>query len=322
VNDLHISFVIPHKGREAFLQQTLASIAAQTSSVAKDVVVITQNTTLSPQTMACAQQLNLQVIYAPPELTISALRNQGVAETKGTHLAFLDADIALSINWLECLLPLLEDDHTIALVSAMQINGEDPPPLEQIRTALSNASIDSSVDFLPGRNLLLQRNIFEDVGGFPEHLMTCEDYYFTDKVSEYGKLWYSAQANYVHLGEDKKLGEMFSKEIWRGQSNLQSIAGRRIRMNEWPSFLIPPWITLFTLASLILLLTGQRTLALLAFLPALLPFSAYVTRLYVLAGGSIALGHIAAFYSYYFPARTWGTILGVFKTMGHNLHDQ
>ncbi|EAQ98938.2 glycosyltransferase family 2 protein [Congregibacter litoralis] len=321
MSDYHVSFVVPHKGREAFLQKTLASVAAQTSSVAKDVVVITQNKTLLPQTTAYAGELDLRIIYAAPELTISALRNQGVAAVTSTHLAFLDADIALSPNWLEQLLPMLEGREDIALISAMQVNDERAPPLERIRTALSNASVDSSVDFLPGRNLLLRRTIYEAVGGFPEHLMTCEDYYFTDKVSEHGRLWYSGQASYIHLGEDKALGEMFSKEIWRGQSNLQSMAGRHIRINEWPSFFIPPWITLLTLTAVAMLLTAQWALALCAFLLALLPFSAYVTRLYVLADRRIALGHIAAFYGYYFPARTWGTILGVFKTMGNNLHD-
>jgi hypothetical protein len=152
--------------------------------------------------------------------------------------------------------------------------------------------------------------------------MTCEDYYFTDKVGEQGGLWYSSHASYVHLGEDKALGEMFGKEIWRGQSNLQSMAGRRIRLGEWPSFLIPPWISMMSAIGLLLMLLGQWTLALPALLAALLPFGAYVTRLYVLAQGRIPLRHIAAFYGYYFPARTWGTVLGVFKTLGHNLHDQ
>jgi hypothetical protein len=73
--------------------------------------------------------------------------------------------------------------------------------------------------------------------------------------------------------------------------------------------------------ALLLLFVGNPLLALFSFLAALLPFGAYVMRLYFLANGRIDLGYIVAFYSYYFPARTWGTLLGAFRSMGHNLHD-
>lgn len=322
MSEASVSFVIPHKGRELFLQQTLASIAAQEYSVPIKVIVVTQNASLASETLCYGSEVSLEFIYADTDQTISGLRNQGVRASDSTHLAFLDADIALSPNWLEALLPILDGQGDVALVSAMQLPGADPPALEQIRTTLSNANLDTAVDFLPGRNLLLLRTTFEDVGGFPEHLRTCEDYYFTDKVSKFGKLWYSSLASYVHLGEDKELDEMFRKEIWRGQSNLQSLRGRHIGLSEWPSFLVPPWITLITGLALVLLLSDKPLLALLVFLGALLPFGAYVTRLYFLAKRRIHLGHIVAFYSYYFPARTWGTLLGAFRSFGNNLHDQ
>lgn len=321
MSELSVSFIIPHKGRELFLRKTLESIAMQDSAVAKDVIVVTQNGSLSEETLAFSQRLRLQVIYADQGLTISALRNLGVRDSDKSHLAFLDADIGLSRNWLDELLAQLEDDPSIVISSAMQVAGEDAPPLEHIRTTLSNASIDSPVDFLPGRNLLLRRETFETVGGFPEHLVTCEDYYFTDKVGELGTLWYTSRASYVHLGEDKRLDEMFDKEIWRGQSNLRSFQGRRIKLNEWPSFIIPPWISVLPILALLALLLGARMTALCLIAAAALPFGAYVTRLYFLAQGNIAITHIVGFYSYYFPARAWGTLLGGFRTLGQKLHD-
>lgn len=321
MNTPSVSFIIPHKGREAFLQETLKSIIALETADSVEVVIVTQNTGLSPETLAAQHHLHLQVINADPALTISALRNIGVRATASEYLAFLDADIALATDWLSTLLPLLKNEPDITLVSAMQRCSELAPPLEVIRTTLSNAVVDAPVDFLPGRNLLLARETFQAAGGFPENLVTCEDYYFTDKVGELGTLWYSSATSYVHLGEDKDYGEMFSKEIWRGQSNLQSLQGRTIKNSELPSFVVPPWITLMAILSLSFLLLGHTFWATVTGVLAGLPFAAYVTRLYFLASGRVSLASIIGFYSYYFPARTWGTIIGVFRGLGHDLHD-
>jgi hypothetical protein len=321
-----VSFVIPHKGREEMLQATLASIAAQDAGLSVDVTVVTQNATLAAATLAAAtnprgEPLDLRVLHADPALTISALRNLGAAQGASTHLAFLDADIELAPDWLRTLLGVLEADGNRALASAMQRSSAQASVLERIRTTLSNAAVDCAVDFLPGRNLLLRRAVFDTVGGFPEHLRTCEDYWFTDRVARHGSLWYASDTHYVHLGEDQRLGELFSKEVWRGQSNLQSLKGRHVGPGEWPSFLVPPWITGFTLAAVGLALAGQGLFALLCTALAGLPFAAYVTRLYLLGAGHLPLAPIVAFYAVYFPARAWGTLLGAFRSVGSHLHD-
>ncbi len=316
-----ITFVIPHKGREEMLRDTLASISAQEGGHDVSVVVVTQNPELDEATLALADRLDVEFLYASPDLTISALRNLGAGHSSSRYLAFLDADIALSPNWLSALLEELAADPRRALVSAIQLNRPGATKLERIRTVLSNAVTDAAVDFLPGRNLLLKRDIYETVGGFPVHLRTCEDYWFTNRVGELGLLWYSSAASYVHLGEDRNLRMLFSKEIWRGQSNLLAIGGRRIGIGEWPSFLVPPWISLLGLLALVYLVAGRGLEAGICGLLACLPFAAYVTRLYFLGRRQLPLPHVVAFYAVYFPARAWGTFLGMFRSLGSGLHD-
>jgi len=228
--------------------------------------------------------------------------------------AFLDADVSLSTHWLTEMLALLKEKKERLLVSAMQINGENPPPLEQIRTVLSNAEIDCNVNFLPGRNLLLARETFIKVKGFPEHLTTCEDYYFTDKVHELGELYYSSNATYIHIGEDKEYLQMYHKEIWRGQSNLQSIKGRSIPLREWPSFIIPIGMLVLFTVSLLCLLFGQIEIFIISILLAIFPACIYSVRLFLIANKKIPLRYIILFYSMYFPARAIGTVAGIFKS--------
>ncbi|WP_339722134.1 glycosyltransferase family A protein [uncultured Paraglaciecola sp.] len=318
---MQVSFIIPHKGRFEMLKQTLQSICLQSCDLNTiEVIVVSQTPDIQQQTLLDNPSIKLTVCIRPENDTISALRNYGVTQAQGQYLAFLDADIWLSNNWTQQMIAEIAVTQDRIISSAMQICDDDAPPLEQIRTSLSNAEIDTDVAFLPGRNLFLTQTSFDKIGGFPEHLITCEDYFFTDQAAKLGKLYYTSAATYIHLGEDKAYKAMFDKEIWRGQSNLQSISGRNIPFREWPSFIAPPAILLMFSVSLFLLVFGQVYLATLAFLVAVIPVFVYSLRLYALADKKIRFVHIVKFYVYYFPARAIGTVLGLFKSIGVKTH--
>jgi glycosyltransferase involved in cell wall biosynthesis len=314
---MQISFIIPHKGRFEMLIQTLESISEQTYNLGEiEIIVVSQTETIKQQMLLNKPELSLNVFIRPEHETISALRNYGVAQATGQYLAFLDADIWLSSNWAQKMIEELATTSKRIITSAMQICNDNAPPLEKIRTSLSNAELDTNVGFLPGRNLFMHKNSFDKIGGFPEHLITCEDYYFTDKAAKLGDLFYTSAATYIHLGEDKAYKAMYDKEIWRGQSNLQSISGRKIPLREWPSFIIPPAIMVLLIMCLLFIISGNVILSVIAFLLAALPVCLYSLRLYVLAKKKINFSHILKFYAFYFPARAIGTVLGLFKSIG------
>ncbi len=317
-----VSFIIPHKGRENMLIDTLVSIRDQRFDLSRiQVNIVSQNESVSAGVLDFQKAFGLTVIHRPDTETISALRNQGVAQSDSTYLAFLDADIYLSPNWLEVMLRTLEQRSNCAIASAVQKNSDNAPALERIRTALSNPVVDQAVDFLPGRNLFLSRSTFERIGGFPEHLLTCEDYFFTNSASRLGELYYTSSADYVHLGEDKDFKAMFKKEIWRGQSNLQSINGRQIPLRELPSFILPVGIIGLASLSILTALAGHYLIALIAFLLAVIPFAIYFVRLARLTQDSdVSPFDALKFYLYYFPARAIGTIGGVFRSFNSSSH--
>jgi len=310
-----ISFIIPHKGREELLERTLQSVLdLDYDPQALEVIVVTQNAHLS-----CADREpykgRFTTIFRPESDTISTLRNIGVQHASGEYLVFLDADIHLSPNWLTTMFQEMQERPERILVSAIQQNASDAGILEKIRVTLNNIPADQTIQFLDGRNLFLKRSTFDTVGGFPEHLVTCEDYYFTDKVHQQGELYFTSKATYVHLGEDKSAGEMFRKEIWRGQSNLQSLRGRKVALREIPSILVPLWEALFFVIMLAALLGGNISSGLLGGIMAGFPILLYALRLYRIGSGRFRFSESLRFYAIYFPARTIGTILGVFKAI-------
>ncbi|WP_371192503.1 glycosyltransferase family 2 protein [Glaciecola sp. SC05] len=307
-----LSFIIPHMGREQMLTETLASIAQQDFDTSKvEIIVVTKNQQIDETVAAMASTIPLKVIYAEQALTISHQRNMGAAAAVGEYFAFLDADVFLAPNWISALLKILSEHADIKLVSAVQKNSHQAPPLEQLRTALSNAAIDCEVEFLPGRNLLLHRDTFILSQGFPEHLITCEDYVFTQRIAELGKLFYSSDSDYIHLGEDKAFWLMAEKEVWRGQSNIASLAGRKIPLSEWPSFIAPPVFTFGCIIALICTLLGANLLAIASICAALFILAIYSIRLRRITKGKPNTLTILKFYIMYFPARTWGTIKGI-----------
>lgn len=314
-----VLFVIPHQGREEMLRQTLHSVIrqAETCDLSFAIVVVSQNTVLDAATKRIAAEapVPLNLMQADRTLTISALRNLGVARYDSDYVAFIDADVELGSHWLAKLHQQLCAQDDLVLVSAIQKAGPQPTELERIRVALSNTATDCFVQFLPGRNLLLSREWVETVGGFPEHLVTCEDYYFTDQVGQHGNLLYTTASDYIHLGEDKDFPTLFKKEIWRAQSNLQSLAGRTIPIREWPSIVVPFAIAGCLLVALLSLLSGALEGVLLALFTVSLPILAYSARLRNHAGNSLRLYSIITFYAVYFAGRTYGSCLGLLKTI-------
>lgn len=324
---ISVSFVIPHKGRETLLIDTLDSIAQLAiTGFNIDVIIVTKNIEPLRALALIPPHLSVQVINASDDVSISTQRNMGVAQVNSTYLAFIDADIQLAPDWLSVVHDCLHKRGAV-LVSAHQQAPEDALMLEHIRTSLANAEIDTDVTFLPGRNLFLRTEHFGLVGGFPEHLTTCEDYYFTHAMSQLGVCFYTSSTSYIHLGEDKLLHEMYNKEIWRGQSNIASLQGRKIPLREFPSFIIPPFLLLMACTMLI---TGVGAwivnseillaIALCAFIGFLLPFGAYCIRLYAMVPKTVSLWDVIQFYAVYFPARAIGTIKGSIHSITTDSH--
>jgi len=300
-----VDFVIPHMGRPEMLEATVHSILAQTCpDRVATITVVTKN----PQKLPLASHEKLQIVYAPRASSISEQRNIGVARGRAPLIAFLDADIELADNWLDVCTRLLAEKAGRVLVSAMQKHSANAGRVERLRTALSNVSLDQPVQFLPGRNLLLKRSAHEKTGGFPEHLQTCEDYYYTEKLSSFGELYYTSQTHYVHLGEDTSLRQTFTKEIWRSEYNLLSLRGRKVPLREWPSILLPFWMVL---GAIILIMGLQASFwAIVGLVMLIVPASLYSTRLYLQSSNDQPLPFLLIFYTVYFLARAAGTLQG------------
>jgi glycosyltransferase involved in cell wall biosynthesis len=313
------SFIIPHKGRENLLIETINSIIEQTIEQDEiEIIVVTQNKLLSFTDEFISQHDNFQVHHIEEHETISFLRNFGALNANGQYLVFLDADIKLDKNWLEQMLITINELKSRIIVSSVQRVSSKPTEVELVRTALNFINKDSNVDTLAGSNLFMRKEDFMNSSKFPLHMKTCEDIYFTSEMKSVGDLFITSRTKHVHLGEDKSYLQLFRKEIWRGQSNLQSIKGRHIPLREIPSFVLPIGLLILVLITIATLLNNQPWAAAISILLLSIPFVLYSVRLYLLANKQIPFKYILKFYMVYFPARAIGTIGGLFKSFSNS----
>ena len=85
-------------------------------------------------------------------------------------------------------------------------------------------------------NMMVRRNCFFEVGGFSEHMLTCEDIDFSYKIIEKKRdIIFDQRIQVIHIGEAKTLVELFKKERWRGASALQLFRNNIGDINRWYS---------------------------------------------------------------------------------------
>ncbi|GMM71812.1 hypothetical protein MTsDn5_17640 [Alteromonas gracilis] len=316
-----VSFIIPHKGRETMLLQTLESIKQQTLDADKfEVIIVSQNENVSQGLAEYEQYFSLIVIHNDDANSISHSRNLGADRATGTYLAFLDADVEINKDWAAKMISDIEIRPGTALLFGTQVNSQKPKPMEVIRTALASATSGGFTESAPGANLFLRKKTFIESSGFPEHLRTCEDIYFTSEITKLGKIFHYSEACFVHLGEDQDFASMFKKEIWRGQSNIASTSGRPIPLRELPSFIVPFAVTLGLIILLLSLLYSRTNFAIIFSLIAGAPLLAYTLRLKKLVGNDVSFFNCLRFYLVYFPARAIGTLLGARGAVTTNTH--
>lgn len=174
-----VAVVIPVHDGEAFLAETLASVAAQTLPAAEVIVVDDGSTDRSAAVARAAGARVLQQANAGP----GAARNRGAAASTSELIAFLDADDLFEPDKLARQVAALASapDAAGACSDALVLGGPRDgtrrnagrrlPPVLRLRDLLhANPVIASSV--------VLRRSAFAAAGGFDEDpvLIATEDY--------------------------------------------------------------------------------------------------------------------------------------------------
>ncbi|MEI6562934.1 MAG: glycosyltransferase [bacterium] len=251
------SIILPAFNEGAHIGSCLDAIRANISDpVSVEILVIDNGSTDQTATVVRSRGIRVIENTAGHRLNISDLRNIGARESAGDILVFLDADMLVPVDWLE----KAGLYFGAGFKGALGFTSRVPTTAGWVgriwgqRLFLKRNRL-MDVDFLPGRNIFVNRVVFEAVGGFDPAFCTGEDKDFTFRVRKAGYRVVSApEVCLIHLGFEKNLIELIRKEFWRQSCTLQLAKKNGYSLRTLRHSMLSAWHVVCPAVALVLVL--------------------------------------------------------------------
>jgi cellulose synthase/poly-beta-1,6-N-acetylglucosamine synthase-like glycosyltransferase len=213
-----VSLYIPCYNAERYLERTLKGALHQTCPF-DEILVIDDGS--RDQTREIASRYPVQILSHERNRGLAAARNTGFRSARNDWVASLDADCVAAPDWLEKLLPHLDDPKIAGAGGRLE---------ETVLTSLADrwrqahlaenwgTSVLMNPPFLFGANGLHRKSALEDVGGYDEvtWIAGCgEDTDMSRKLIQKGyKLVYDPAALVKHIKQDTVRSVLDTRWRW------------------------------------------------------------------------------------------------------------
>jgi glycosyltransferase involved in cell wall biosynthesis len=220
---MYFSVIIPSYNEAANIRKCIESVKTNDNTKADYEIIVADNGS-KDGSVEIVKSLGINIIENSEgtRKSIATLRNLGARQSRGDIFAFLDADMIVPDNWL-----LKANEYfNNGFKGVLGFIEKVPPTAGWVGKTWGNRAYQkldkiTYVDFLPGRNLFINRAVFEKISGFNESLITSEDKDLTLRVLKSGyKAISVSDITVIHLGYEKSLMEFLKKEFWRQGSTL------------------------------------------------------------------------------------------------------
>jgi len=227
--EIYFSVIIPAFNEASQIRQCIESVTANKGEGIEHEIIIVDNGS-TDGTLKIAKEMKVKVIENSDgeRKSIAALRNAGAEAAGGSVFAFLDADMVVPDNWLISAKEFFNKGYE----GAMGFVERAPSTAGWVgktwgeRLYLKHTEV-TSVDFLAGRNIFINRHVFEAIDGFNEKFKTNEDKDLILRVLDAGyKAILVPDAIVTHLGCERDLMEFLKKEFWRQGSTFEFTKSR------------------------------------------------------------------------------------------------
>jgi glycosyltransferase involved in cell wall biosynthesis len=215
---MYFSVIIPSYNEASHIRQCIESVKTNDNTKADYEIIVADNGS-TDGSVEIVKALGINIIENTEGIrkSIATLRNLGAKQSRGDIFAFLDADMIVPDNWL-----LKANEYfSNGFKGVLGFVEKVPDSAGWVGKTWGNRAYQkldkiTYVDFLPGRNLFINRTVFEEIKGFNETLITAEDKDFTLRVFRSGyKVMSVPDIAVTHLGYEKNLVEFIRKEFWR-----------------------------------------------------------------------------------------------------------
>lgn len=194
-----ISFVVPARNEERYIEQTLRAILAQPSEFIQEIIVVDNGSTDRTAAMARALDPRIQVL-SQPRLGIAPTKAAGIAAAQGDIVACIDADTVIPPHWAAQVVGSFVHQPQLAAVSGPYLFEMDPVGrvLNVLYQVFGFVPLHALVNWLGfmavanGGNLAMRRSACRDLGDYVDVVkFHGEDAYLIRMVRRHGPVLFS-----------------------------------------------------------------------------------------------------------------------------------
>jgi len=250
-----VSVVIPTKNVETLLDRCLNSIT-KIDFPKDELEIIIVDGHSSDDTLEIARSYGCKILFEHIGTRAGAC-NVGVINAKGEFILFTDADCVVSKDWIKNLLMQFNKED-IASVGGPNITPEDDTDFAKyvgyVLSLLSKAGSRYGLDadyvmetfHNPGCNVAYRKKEIEEVGGFNEKLITCEDEELDFRIRKKGnRIIYTPHAKVYHYR--RLTWKRFFKQAYSYATGRAQAIKLHRNMGKWFHYSPSIVIFLFTL---------------------------------------------------------------------------
>ncbi len=214
---MQASMIFTLRNEADSIAELLRSIEQQTR-IPDELIIVdagsNDGTTEAIRQFAEATKLNIKLIVEPG-CNVAQGRNIAVRSSSYDVIASTDAGCTLERNWFENIIEPFIDDSTVDVVAGWY-EPDARTDFERVSAAWEFYRKDRVVknpnSFLPsGRSMAFKKRCWEEVGGFPEGLITAEDTLFDLRLREKGFKFKFAPDAVVRWRVRPTLGKLYKK---------------------------------------------------------------------------------------------------------------
>lgn len=237
-DDVSVSIIVPVRNAGADIDGLMEALAAQSFPLERfEVVFGDDGSTDDSLATVTAGPVRARVVVCSPNNAYSA-RNHAVAASRGSVLAFCDADCRPATGWLAAGVAELERADIVAGLIRLVIPDAAPlwaladldTFLDQERSVRVNTAVTA--------NLFVRRSLFDAVGGFDDSLPGHGDFAFVQScVAAGGRLRFSRDAAMEHparVAGSQLLAKV--REMHRSYAVRTTLGGTRpdgLKLRNW-----------------------------------------------------------------------------------------
>jgi glycosyltransferase involved in cell wall biosynthesis len=210
-----VSAIVPTFNATRFLGTCVASVLAAAEHHG-DVEVILVDNGSTDGTWTEVQRMQRDRVHTlqAPGLTVAAVRNRGAERAAGRHLAFIDADCEVPLDYFFAVEKALAGGDWVASGSAYALPAA-PHWVERVWHDLHRRSPGHPPKYINAGNLLVTHEAFRRIGGFRESLITGEDADFFVRLASDGlRFREDPSVVAIHHGNPKSLRAFARKQAW------------------------------------------------------------------------------------------------------------